>query len=135
MAFNTLLTVFAIVAMADGVVAVLAPGPFVHFIWINRAGPETNLFVQGWGACVMAFGVMAWAGKELRDTVSRQMLALTFFTYNVIVSVLWVLDARERGWTPASAASFVGILLFTVAFGYFRFGRPRVGFRSLTAAA
>ena len=135
MAFNTLLTVFSIVAVGDGMLAMFAPGSFVHLIWIDGGAPEANLFVQGWGACVLAFGVMAWAGKELRDPPSRQLLALSLFTCNVLVSSLWFLDARTRGWTPTSAASFAGLALFTIAFGYFRFGRPRVGLRSLTAPA
>ena len=135
MSFNTLLIVFSMVAMGDGVAAILEPGPFVHFVWVDRGGPESTLFVQGWGACVLAFGMMAWAGTELRDTPSRQLLALSFFAYNVVVSVVWLMDAMARGWTPVSAASFAVLLIFTIAFGYFRFGRPRVGFHSLTAAA
>jgi hypothetical protein len=135
MAFNTLLTVYSIVAMGDGIVALFAPQSFVRLIWVHRTGPDINLFVQAWGAGVLAFGLMAWAGKALRDPAARHLLALAFFTYNVALSVLWFLDARTRGWTPPSAVAFAGLLLFTCAFAYFRFGRPRVGRHRLTAPA
>jgi hypothetical protein len=135
MAFNTLLAVFSLIAMGDGVAAIVAPSPFVHFIWVNRVGPEANLFVQGWGACSVALAVLGWAGRGLRDPTSRHLLALAFFTYFAIVSALWLTDALSRGWTPVSAASFACLVLFAVAFGYFRFGQPRVGLRRLTSPA
>lgn len=124
MKFNTLLTIFSAIAMGDGVVAILAPGPFMNLIWLNRAGPEGYLFVQGWGACLIAISVMAWAAKSLTDSPSRRLIALGFFTYHIIATILWLVDAVSRGWTPFSAASFVGLVLFTLGFGYFRFVNP-----------
>ena len=121
MKFNALLTVFSVIAMGDGVVAILAPGHFMNLIWLNRTGPEGYLFVQGWGACLIAIGVMAWAAKSLTDSISRRLFALGLFTYHIIATLLWLVDAVSRGWTPFSAATFVGLVLFTLGFGYFRF--------------
>lgn len=124
MRFDTLLSIFALIAIGDGIVAILAPGHFMNFIWSNRTGPEGYLFVQGWGAALIAIGVMAWAAKSLTDSTSRQMFALACFTYNVVATTLWLVDAMSRGWTPLSAATFVGLALFTLGFGYFRFVNP-----------
>ena len=121
MSLDMLLTISSVIAMGDGVIAVLAPGPFINLIWQNRTGPESYLFVQGWGSCLIAFSVMAWAAKSLTDSTSRRLVALGFFTYYVIATIVWLVDAFSRGWTPFSAASFVGLVLFTLGFGYFRF--------------
>ena len=124
MRFNTLLSIFSVVAMGDGVVAILAPGRFMNLIWLNRTGPEGYLFVQGWGACLIAISITAWAAKSLTDSPSRRLIALGFFAYHLAVTVLWLVDAGSRGWTPFSAATFVGLVLFTLGFGYFRLVNP-----------
>ena len=124
MRFNTLLTISSAIAMGDGVVAILAPGPFMNLIWLNRTGPEAYLFVQGWGSCLIAFSVMAWVAKSLTDSASRRLFALGFFTYYIIATTVWLADAISWGWTPFSAATFVGLALFTLGFGYFRFVNP-----------
>ena len=121
MNFNTLLSIFSVIAMGDGIVAILAPGQFMNLIWLNRTGPEGYLFVQGWGACLIAISVMAWAAKSLTDSTSRRLFALGLFTYHLIATILWLEDALSRSWTPFSAATFVGLVLFTLGFGYFRF--------------
>lgn len=135
MKFKTLLTIFAVIAMGDGVVAILAPGPFLNAIWLNRAGPEAYLVVQGWGSCLIAFSVIAWGAKSLTDSASRQIVATGFFTYHMIATILWLVDSLSRGWTPFSAATFVGLVLFTLGFGYFRFLTPRVGSSDLNVPA
>ena len=121
MTFNKLLSIFSVVAMGDGLVAIFAPGQFMNRIWLNRTGPEGFLFIQGWGACLIAISVMAWAAKSLTDSTSRRLFALGLFTYHLIATILWLEDALSRGWTPFSAATFVGLVLFTLGFGYFLF--------------
>jgi hypothetical protein len=121
MSFKALLTIFSVVAMGDGVLAILAPGPFVNFIWRQRAWPEANLFVQGWGACLMALSLAAWAGRSLTDTVARRWLALSLLAYNLVVAVVWLLDAMSYGWTPLSLFTFAALLPLAGGFGYFRF--------------
>ena len=135
MRFSTLLTIFSVIAMGDGLIAIFAPGPFMNLIWLNRTGPEAYLLIQGWGACLIAFSVMAWVAKSLTDSTSRQLFALCFFTYHFIATALWLVDALSRGWTLFSATSFVGLLLFTLGFGYFRFVNPRVGLSSMNSPA
>lgn len=122
--FKTLLTLFAVIGMADGIVAVIAPGPFVNFIWRHRAWPDANLFVQGWGACLMALSLSAWAGRGLTDVASRRWLALSLCAYNLVVAAVWFLDAASHGWTTLSALTFATLLPLALAFGYFRFAKP-----------
>ena len=124
MRFNTLLTISSAIAMGDGVIAILAPGHLMDLIWLDRTGPEAYLFIQGWGSCLVAFSVMAWTARSLTDSASRLLLALGFFIYYIISTILWLVDAFSVGWTLFSAVTFVGLLLFTLAFGYFRFVNP-----------
>jgi hypothetical protein len=135
MRFNTLLTIFSAIAIGDGVIAILAPGPFMNLIWHNRTGPEAYLFVQGWGSCLIALSVMAWAAKSLTDSRSRRLFALGFFIYHLIAAGVWLVDALSRGWTTFSTVTFVGLLLFTVGFGYFRFANPRLTLSGLNSPA
>ena len=130
MRFRTLLTVFSVVAMADGILAMIAPGPFVDFIWAHRASRDVNLFVQGWGACLMALSVAAWAGRRLADAAARRWLAVSLCTYNLVVSIAWLLDALSRGWTMLSALSFLTLVPLSAAFGYFAWGTPEAGERA-----
>ena len=124
MRFNTLLTIFSVIAMGDGVIAILAPGPFMNLLWLNRTGPEGYLFVQGWGSCLIVFSVMAWAAKSLTDSTSRRLFALGFFTYHIIATMLLLVDAFSQGWTLFTAVTVVALALFTLGFGYFRFVNP-----------
>jgi len=124
MTLNRLLAVFSVIAMADGLVAVLAPGPFMNVIWAGRAQSETHLFIQGWGACLMAVSVAAWSGRRLADQASRQVLALSLLVYHGVVSLVWLIDALDRGWTTLSVVILVALLSFALGFGYFRFVPP-----------
>jgi hypothetical protein len=109
--FRTLLTVFAVVAVADGMLA----------IWAHPASHGTSLFVQGWGACLIALSVAAWAGRSITDVVAKQWLAISLFSYNLVVSMAWLLDALARGWTLLSMTTFVTLVPMSVAFAYFAF--------------
>ena len=124
MRFDKLLTIFSIIAMGDGVIAILAPGHFMNLLWLDRTGPEGYLFVQGWGSCLVVFSVMAWVAKSLTDSASRRLFALGFFSYHSMATMLLLVDAFSQGWTLFSAVTFVGLVLFTLAFGYFGFVNP-----------
>jgi hypothetical protein len=125
MAFRTLLLVVSVVALADGVIAVLAPGPFVGLLWKERVGPEAHLFIQGWGACLFALGLMTLAVRSQSDSATRQLFALGLCVYFSVASFVWLMDALAIGWTFFSAITFVGLMFFAAAFGYFRFVHPR----------
>jgi drug/metabolite transporter superfamily protein YnfA len=124
MRFNKLLLIFALVSLGDGVIAILAPGPFMNFIWPHRAGAEANLFIQGWGCSLMALSVIAWLMSGLKDSASRRVFALGVFIYFSVAAVVWLLDGLSMGWTPLSVATLAGLGLFALAFGYFRFVKP-----------
>jgi hypothetical protein len=34
---------------------------------------------------------------------------------------MWTIDAAVRGWTPLSAVTLAGLLLFTLGFGWLRY--------------
>ena len=124
MRLKTLLAVFSVIAMGDAVVALLVPGPFSNLIWPHRTGPEADLFVRGWGSCLMALGLIAWAAKSMDDSALRRRCVLGLFAYPFAASISWLVDGLSHGWTPLSAASFAGLVLFTLGFGYFRFADP-----------
>ena len=124
MSMNALLTVFSVIAMGDAVVALLVPGPFSNLIWPHRTGPEADLFVRGWGSCLMALGLIAGAARSVDDCALRRRCVLGLFAYHFAVSISWLVDALSHGWTPLSAATFAALVLFTLGFGYFRFADP-----------
>ena len=121
MSLNRLLTVFSVIAIGDAIVALLAPTPFSHLIWPHRTGPEADLFVRGWGSCLMALGLIAWAAKSVVDSTWRRRCVLGLFAYHLAVTISWLADALSHGWTPLSSASFGALVLFTLGFGYFGF--------------
>ena len=121
MKLNTLYTILAIIALGYGAVAVLLPGFLVQLLWLNPAGPEGYLLLQGWGSCLIAFSVIAWGARRLESVQARRVISLGFFTYFVIAAILWLVDALIRGWTIFSALTFVLLLLFGLGFGYYAF--------------
>ena len=124
MRFNTLLTIWAVIAMLDALLAIFAPGPVVNAFWPpHRIGPEVYLFVRMWGACLLVLSVMAWAAKSLREATPRRLFALGFFIYHLIGMMTFLVDGLSRGWTPAGIIIVVAHGLFAMGFGYFRFGR------------
>ena len=119
MKLNTLYTILAAIALGYGAVAVLLPGFLIQLLWLNPAGPEGYLLLQGWGSCLLAFSVIAWGARRLESAHARRVISLGFFTYFVIAAILWLVDALSRGWTIFSLLTFVLLLLFALGFGYF----------------
>lgn len=119
MKLNTLFTTLAVIALGYGLVAVLLPGFLVQLLWLNPAGPEGYLLLQGWGSCLIAFSVIAWGARGFENASARRVVALGFFTYFAIATVLWLLDALSRGWTVFSILTLGLLVLFAVGFGYF----------------
>lgn len=123
MKLNTLFTILAVIAFGYGAVAVLQPGFLVQLLWLNPAGPEGYLLLQGWGSCLIAFSVIAWGGRRLDSGQARRIISLGFFTYFVIAAILWLVDALSRGWTIFSILTFALLMLFALGFGYFGLGK------------
>ena len=124
MKYNILLTIFSVIAMADGLAAIFAPGTFINVIWPHGTGPGAYLFLQGWGACLIVFSVMAWAAKSLTESSPRLLFALGFFIYHLIATMVFLVDGLSKSWTPLSVTILVTLALFTLGFGYFRFLSP-----------
>jgi hypothetical protein len=119
MKLNILYTILAVIALGYGAVAVLLPGFLVHLLWLNPAGPEGYLLLQGWGSCLVAFSVIAWGARRLESAEARRVISLGFFTYFIIAAILWLVDALSRGWTIFSGLTFALLVLFSLGFGYF----------------
>ena len=119
MKLNTLYTILAIIAFGYGAVAVLLPGFLIQLLWLNPAGPEGYLLLQGWGSCLIAFSVIAWGARRLESAQARRVISLGFFTYFVIAAILWLVDALSRGWTLFSGLTLALLVLFALGFGYF----------------
>jgi len=108
-----------VIALGYGLVAVLLPGFLIQLLWLNPAGPEGYLLLQGWGSCLVAFSVIAWGARRLESAAARRVICLGFFTYFVIAAILWLADALSRGWTIFSALTLGLLVIFAVGFGYF----------------
>ena len=121
MRFRTVLVIFSVVSTVDGLLAILAPGPFLHAIWPEREVVGAELFVQGWGACLLALAALAWTHRHAQDPFLCKSIALALFVYFGVAAALWFADARVIGWTLMSAAMFIFLSGFASAFGYLRF--------------
>jgi hypothetical protein len=121
MRFRTVLKLFAVISTANGVVAILWPGPFLHAMWPQRDTAGAELFVQGWGACLFALAALAWTNRNAQDAFVCRSIALALFVYFGVAAAVWFADARVIGWTLMSAATFVLLSAFASAFGYLRF--------------
>jgi hypothetical protein len=128
MRFRTMLVIFAVISAADGVLALAAPKAFLHFIWPARETAGVELFVRGWGACLLALAALAWTNRNTQDPFVRRSIALALFVYFGLAAAIWVADARVIGWTIMSVVTFVALGAFASVFGYLRFLKmSRVG--------
>ena len=121
MRFRTVLVVFAVVSAMGGVLSIAAPGTFLRAIWPERQMIGAELFVQGWGACLIALSALTWTNRNAQDPFVCRSIALALFVYFGVAAAVWFADARVIGWTLMSAATFVGLSAFASAFGYLRF--------------
>jgi hypothetical protein len=121
MRFRTVLVVFAVISAIGGVLAIGAPGLFLRAIWPQRETLGAELFVQGWGACLLALCALTWTNRNAQDPFVCRSIALALFVYFGVAAAVWFADARVIGWTLMSAATFTGLSVFASAFGYLRF--------------
>ena len=112
MRFRTALVVFAVVSAVDGLIAILAPGAFLHAIWPARQLAGADLFVSGWGACLLAMSGLAWTNRNTQDPFVCRSISQSLFAYFGIASAVWFTDALSIGWTVLSAATFIGLAAF-----------------------
>jgi hypothetical protein len=121
MRFRAVLGLFAVLSTAAGVVAIVAPGSVMHAIWPARQAAGAELFVRGWGACLLALAGLAWTHRNTQDPFVRRSISSALFIYFGLAAGVWLADARAIGWTLLSAVTFVGLASFASAFGYLRF--------------
>ena len=118
---NSLSDIQALVSIIYGVVGLLFTGFIVSLLFQNPPGPEAYILGKGWCACLIALGVLAWGARELQDVKARKLMALGFFVYFIIGTVIWLLDQIARGWILFGWVTFFLLLLFTIGFDYFLF--------------
>jgi hypothetical protein len=121
MRFRTVLVVFAAVSAIAGVLAICGPRLFLRAMWPERETVGAELFVQGWGACLLALSALTWTNRNAQDPFVCRSIALALFVYFGVAAAVWFADARVIGWTLMSAATFTGLSVFASAFGYLRF--------------
>ena len=121
MRFRALLVLFAVFAAAAGVVGIVAPGSVMHAIWPAREAAGAELFVRGWGACLLALAGLAWTHRNTQDPFVRRSISSALFIYFGLAAGVWVADASAIGWTLMSAVTFAGLAMFATAFAYLRF--------------
>jgi hypothetical protein len=120
MRFRAALVIFAVVSAADGLIAILAPEAFLHAIWPARQVAGANVFVSGWGACLLAMSALAWTNRNTQDSFVCRSISQSLFVYFSIAATVWFTDALSIGWTVLSAATFIGLAVFATMFGYLR---------------
>ena len=123
MRFRALLVAFAAISAAEGIAAIVAPGPFLHAIWPARQMAGAELFVRGWGACLLALAGLSWTHRHAQDPFVRRSISFALFLYFSIAATVWLVDAQATGWTLLSAGRFAALSTGAAAFGYLRFFR------------
>lgn len=118
------LTLYSITAIAYAVVILLAPGFLMPLVWNDPPGPNAYLLLQGWGAGILGFGVMAWLARSLDSAPARRVIVTGILVYFAGAVISWVIDSFSRGWTVFGAISFATYFLFGLAFIYTTYLRP-----------
>jgi hypothetical protein len=119
---NSVLLLYSIAATSYGIAVILFPGFLIPLLWDNPPGSEAYILVQGWGACLLGFGIMAFLARKSDESAQRTILTgiLIYFAGAVIT---WLIDSLKRGWTIFGAISFATYILFAVPFVYLLFIR------------
>jgi hypothetical protein len=120
---KTLLSIFAVIAGAYGIIAVAVPGFLSPLLWPGQIAPNGYLLLQGWGACLFGLAVVAWGVRASADNAARTAAALGIGLYALVSAVCWFKDAQSRGWAPLGVASFALLCVFAIAFGTVVFGK------------
>jgi hypothetical protein len=122
MNIRNLFTVNAIVAGLFGLAFVLVPGPLTELYGIELH--DGGLYVgRLLGAAFLMFAVLTWQSRDAQDSTARQAIILALlvgFVVGFVVSLVGQINniANALGWTTVAI-----YLLFSVAYGYFQFGK------------
>ncbi len=124
MRINLIFTIHAVVSIIYGVLGLLFTGFVASLLFQNPPGSEAYILGKGWCACLVALGVLAWGARGLQDVKARRLMAVGFFVYFLIGTVVWLLDQIARGWILFGWVTFFLLLLFMIGYGYFLFIHP-----------
>jgi hypothetical protein len=69
--------------------------------------------------------LIAWLAKDVADAAAQRAITLAFFVFSVVGLVVSLQGTRAgvmsgAGWSAVAINGF-----FTLAWGYFRFGKPK----------
>ena len=119
---NTALLLYTLAATSYGIAVILFPGFLIRLLWNNPPGSNANILVQGWGACLLGFGIMAFLARKL-DKVAQRTIITGILIYFTGAMITWMIDSCKRGWTIFGVLSFATYLLFAGPFVYLAFIR------------
>lgn len=124
MKLRNLFILGAVVALVYAVAALLVPAKLLTTYGIS-AGPGEQLMTRFFGASLGGLGLILWLAKDVADATAQRAITLAFFVFSLvglIVSLQGTLAAVMNGvgWSAVAIDGF-----FTLAWGYFRFGKPK----------
>jgi uncharacterized protein YjeT (DUF2065 family) len=114
---NRLYLALSLIALLYGLGCVLLPRLTLELIFPNPPGPEAHILIQGWGACLLAFSVLAWGARQVSDVGTQRLISSALTVYFAVAAVVWLLDALGRGWSPLSALTLALLAVFAASFG------------------
>ncbi len=124
MKLRNLFILGAVVALAYALAALLVPVKLLTTYGIS-AGPGEQLMTRFFGASLGGLGLILWLAKDVADATAQRALTLAFFVFSVVNLVLAFQGTSAGvmsgvGWSAVAINGF-----FTLAWGYFRFGKPK----------
>jgi hypothetical protein len=114
---NRLYLPLSVIALLYGLGCMLLPQLMLTLIFPGPPGPEAHILIQGWGACLLAFSVLASGARQIADAGAQRLICVALTVYFAVVSVVWLLDALGRGWSPLSALTLALLVVFAASFG------------------
>jgi uncharacterized membrane protein YfcA len=120
MKLHTLMVINAVASAFFGLGFILSPAKTLS-LYGHDPDAVLSYMTQLLGAALLSFAVLTWAARNSHDSDARRAILLALVIGYAIGFVL-ALIAQIRGVDNAFGWSTVVIyLLFTLAFGYFRF--------------
>jgi hypothetical protein len=125
MKLRTLFILDAIISLLLALGFLLGPATLLKLFGLT-AGKTELLLAQVIGAALVAFGALAWFGRDSEDVGGLQGVMVSLLSFNAIGFVVTLLAMLSQVTRAGSAWLLVLLfLLATAGYAYFQFAGPR----------